>query len=77
MFDTETRNFLELDEIKNIVTGYADAFNDAEVQEILRDANVRGDGNIFYMDFIESLFSVAPELDDIKVSIYAPDPPYS
>lgn len=34
---------------------------------MLRDANVRGDGNVFYENFVESLFSVAPELYEIKV----------
>lgn len=67
MFDTEKRDFLEVDEIKSIVTSYADVFDEAETTEMLRDANVRGDGNVFYEKFVESLFSMAPELYDLKV----------
>lgn len=67
MFDSEKRNFLEIDDIKVIVTRYADVFNENETRELLRDANVRGDGNVFYEDFVESLFSVAPELYQLKV----------
>lgn len=67
VFDTEKRNFLEIDEIQEIVTSYGDAYNEAETREMLRDANVRGDGNVFYEDFVDSLFNVAPELYELKV----------
>ncbi|XP_059052705.1 calmodulin-like isoform X2 [Achroia grisella] len=68
IFDTEKRKFLEIDELSFIVTNYGDMFNKAETLELLRDANVQGDGNIFYENFVESLFNVAPELNDITVS---------
>lgn len=67
VFDTETRNYLEVDDIKAIVTGYANVFSENESRELLRDANVRGDGIVYYQDFIESLFSIAPELYGITV----------
>ncbi|XP_021195001.3 uncharacterized protein LOC110379599 [Helicoverpa armigera] len=67
VFDTENREYLELDEIKEIVTVYGDhPFDEREALEIMRDANVRGDGQVFYADFIESLFSLAPELYKMK-----------
>ncbi|CAG9564729.1 unnamed protein product [Danaus chrysippus] len=66
VFDTEKRNFLEIDELRVIVSSYGEAFNENEIREMLRDANVRGDGNVFYDDFVESLFNVAPELYDVK-----------
>lgn len=44
-----------------------DPYNEDEAREILRAANVRGDGNVVYEDFVESLFSLAPELYKIKV----------
>ncbi|XP_023948603.1 calmodulin-like [Bicyclus anynana] len=74
VFDTEKRDFLEIDEIKVIVTTYADVFNDAETREMLRDANVRGDGNVFYEDFVDSLFNVAPELYQLKAEFLYEDP---
>ncbi|XP_026756391.3 uncharacterized protein LOC113516210 [Galleria mellonella] len=74
IFDTEKRNFLEIDEIRTIVTTYGDIFNEAETLELLRDANVRGDGNVFYEDFIESLFSVAPEMNNIKTEYLYENP---
>lgn len=67
MFDTEKRNFLDIEEIRGIVTRYGDVFNEAEVIEMLRDANVRGDGNVFYEDFVDSMLSRAPELSEITV----------
>ncbi|XP_047992047.1 calmodulin-like isoform X3 [Leguminivora glycinivorella] len=67
VFDTENRNFLELGELEAIVTGYGDAFNREETLELLRDANVRGDGNIVYENFVESLFAMAPELYEITI----------
>lgn len=58
-----------MDEIRTIVTQYGDVFDPDETREMLRDANVRGDGNVFYEDFIESMFSLATELNDIEVSL--------
>lgn len=50
------------------MTAYGDEpYTEAETVEILRDANVRGDGQVFYWDFIESLFNLAPELYSLKV----------
>lgn len=59
-----------MDEIRTIVTQYGDVFDPDETREMLRDANVRGDGNVFYEDFIESMFSLATELNDIEVSFH-------
>ncbi|XP_028042056.1 calmodulin-like [Bombyx mandarina] len=74
VFDTEKRGFLEIDELKTIVTSYAEPFSEEETREMLRDANVRGDGNVFYENFVESLFSVAPELYEIKTDYLYEDP---
>nr|XP_037875366.1 calmodulin-like isoform X3 [Bombyx mori] len=74
VFDTEKRGFLEIDELKTIVTSYAEPFSEEETREMLRDANVRGDGNVFYESFVESLFSVAPELYEIKTDYLYEDP---
>lgn len=67
VFDTENRNYLESDDIKAIVTGFEDGFDDTETIEVLRDADVCGDGRIIYEDFIESIFSNCPELYEEKV----------
>ncbi|KOB69836.1 Calmodulin [Operophtera brumata] len=61
----------KVEEIQSIVTTYADVFNKAEAIELMRDANVRGDGNVFYEQFIECMFSVAPELYNIKACFRA------
>lgn len=50
-----------------MITEYSDVFNAAETMEFIRDANVRGDGNVFYDEFVESLFLRAPELYEMKV----------
>ncbi|XP_075980607.1 uncharacterized protein LOC142979537 isoform X2 [Anticarsia gemmatalis] len=74
IFDTENRNFLEIDEISLIVTQYGEPFSEDETREILRDANVRGDGIVYYENFIESLFSIAPELYELKTEYLFDDP---
>ncbi|XP_030040400.1 calmodulin-like protein 6 [Manduca sexta] len=74
IFDTENRDFLEIDDLQIIVTGYGDVFNESETKEMLRDANVRGDGNVFYANFIQSLFSIAPELKDLKIEYLYDNP---
>ncbi|XP_063365874.1 uncharacterized protein LOC134654339 [Cydia amplana] len=74
VFDTEKRNFLELGEVESIVTSYEDAFNRDETIEMLRDANIRGDGNIVYENFVESLFAMAPELYEIPTDFLYTDP---
>ncbi|XP_063386405.1 uncharacterized protein LOC134672436 isoform X2 [Cydia fagiglandana] len=74
VFDTEKRNFLELGEFLSIVTDYGDGFNKDESIEISRDANIRGDGNIFYENFVENLFAMAPELYEITTDFLYTDP---
>ncbi|CAH0680123.1 unnamed protein product [Chilo suppressalis] len=74
VFDTEQRNFLEVNEIESIVTQFGDLFDGQETRELLRDGNVRGDGNVYYENFIESMFSLAPELNEIKVGYLYEDP---
>ncbi|XP_072944990.1 uncharacterized protein [Epargyreus clarus] len=74
VFDTEKRDFFEMEELQSIVTTYGDIFDKDETQEMLRDANVRGDGNIFYDDFVESLFSVAPELYKLQAEYLYENP---
>lgn len=61
---------MDIEEVQTIVTNYGDVFSEAEVIELMREANVRGDGNVFYEDFIESLFNLAPELYEFKVLIF-------
>lgn len=60
-----------MDEIQVLVKGFGNPFSDEETLELLRDANVRGDGNVIYDDFVESLFNLAPELYEMKVKHYA------
>lgn len=62
---------MNIDELRSIVTTLSDPLDDAETLEFLRDANVRGDGNIYYKDFVDSLLEVSPELTDlIQVRTY-------
>ncbi|CAG4956080.1 unnamed protein product [Parnassius apollo] len=74
IFDSESRNYLDLDEIRLIVTEFGEPFNENETLELLRDANIRGDGNVFYEDFVDSLFNLAPELSEIKAKYLFEDP---
>ncbi|KPJ13843.1 hypothetical protein RR48_08657 [Papilio machaon] len=70
----ENRTFLDIDEIRVIATSVGQPFDEDETLELLRDANVRGDGNVYYEDFVESLFSLAPELYSIKAEYLFENP---
>ncbi|XP_068618054.1 uncharacterized protein [Battus philenor] len=74
VFDSEKRTFLDMDEIQIIVMSFDDPFKEHEILELLRDVNVRGDGNVFYEDFVDSMFSLAPELYEIKAEYLYEDP---
>ncbi|XP_014360086.2 calglandulin [Papilio machaon] len=74
VFDSENRTFLDIDEIRVIATSVGQPFDEDETLELLRDANVRGDGNVYYEDFVESLFSLAPELYSIKAEYLFENP---
>ncbi|CAK1555770.1 unnamed protein product [Leptosia nina] len=74
VFDTENRDFLDIEELRMILTGYGEIFNESETIEMLRDANVTGNGNVFYDAFVESLFNLAPELNEIKADYLYEDP---
>lgn len=52
-----------------MVLAYGEPFNEKELQEFLRDANVRGDGNVYYENFVDSMFVLAPELNELEVRI--------
>ncbi|KAG7312242.1 hypothetical protein JYU34_001714 [Plutella xylostella] len=73
-FDTEKRNFLDTNELIEIVTKDGDLFDEAEKIEMLRDANIHGDGNIYYEDFIESMFIQFPQLNQLKTEYLYLDP---
>lgn len=49
---------------------YGDPFDEKELQEFLRDANVRGDGNVYYENFVDSMFVLAPELNELEVRLF-------
>ncbi|XP_013148338.1 PREDICTED: centrin-3-like [Papilio polytes] len=74
VFDSENRTFLDIDEIRIIAKYGSEPFDEDETLELLRDANVRGDGNVYYEDFVESLFSLAPELYGIKAEYLFENP---
>ncbi|CAB3234068.1 unnamed protein product [Arctia plantaginis] len=74
VFDTEKRNYLEIDEIRSIVKDNADVFDEIETMELIRDANVSGSGNVCYEDFVESIFRSAPELCELKADHLYDDP---
>ncbi|KAI5642154.1 EF-hand domain pair domain-containing protein [Phthorimaea operculella] len=75
VFDTEERGFLETDILREILVTYGEhPLDEDEVTEFLRDADVRGDGNIIYAEFVDSLFKLAPELAKLEKEYLYEDP---
>ncbi|KAJ2945618.1 hypothetical protein O0L34_g441 [Tuta absoluta] len=75
VFDTEERGFLENDFLKETLLTYGENPLDVnEIIEFLRDADVRGDGNIIYEEFVEILFKLAPELYKLEKEYLYEDP---
>ncbi|XP_049872164.1 uncharacterized protein LOC126373723 [Pectinophora gossypiella] len=74
VFDTEERDYLETDILKEVMTTYGEPLDLDECIEFIRDANVAGDGNVIYEDFVESLFTLAPELYELPKEYLYEDP---
>jgi calmodulin len=55
VFDKERNGFISSAELKNIMTQLGEKFSEEEVDEMLREADVDGDGQINYDEFVDMM----------------------
>ncbi len=53
VFDRANNGYLACAEFKHILTTLGDKFTEEEVEEVFREANLRGDGKLNYVEFVE------------------------
>ena len=53
VFDKDNNGYLTCAEFKHILTNLGDKFSEDEVEEVFREANLKGDGKLNYVDFVE------------------------
>jgi calmodulin len=53
VFDRDQNGFLSVAEFKHILVNLGDKFTEAEVDEIFREADLDGDGQIDYHEFVD------------------------
>lgn len=53
VFDKDNNGYLTCSEFKHILTTLGDKFTEDEVDEVFREANLRGDGKLNYVEFVD------------------------
>jgi calmodulin len=57
VFDKNESGVISADELKHILTNLGEALSEQELEDAFFEANVKGDGNIKYEDFIKIIMS--------------------
>jgi len=53
VFDKDNNGYLTCAEFKHILTTLGDKFTEDEVDEVFREANLKGDGKLNYVEFVD------------------------
>ncbi len=56
-FDKEGNGIISSNELRHIMITLGERLSDEEVDEIIREADINGDGFIYYEDFVKSMLS--------------------
>ena len=57
VFDKEGTGVIAANELKHIMTTLGDKLTDEEVDEMIREADINGDGWIYYEDFVRTMMA--------------------
>jgi calmodulin len=57
VFDKEGNGFISAAELRHIMTNLGEKLTDEEADEMIREADVDGDGMINYVDFVKMMMS--------------------
>ena len=61
VFDKDGNGFISAAELRHIMTNLGEKLTDEEADEMIREADIDGDGQINYEEFVKNLFSTAQE----------------
>lgn len=71
VFDKDGNGFISAAELRHVMTNLGEKLSDAEVDEMIREADVDGDGQINYDEFVTMMIS------KVRISYFGcPDPPW-
>ena len=57
VFDRDGNGFISAAELRSVKNGLGENLTDEDVDEMIRDADIDGDGQINYEEFIENLIN--------------------
>jgi Ca2+-binding EF-hand superfamily protein len=52
LYDEDGSGTISRDELKNVIELIGESMDDSEMEELVREADVNGDGNINYQEFV-------------------------
>ena len=57
MFDKDGNGFISADELRFVKNGLGENLTDEEINEMIREADIDGDGQINYEEFVKMMMS--------------------
>jgi len=66
VFDKDGNGYISAEELRHVMTNLGERLTDQEVAEMIREADINGDGMVDYNEFIKLLCSTGPEPDTSK-----------
>ena len=72
MFDKDGNGFISAAELRHVMTNLGEKLTDEEVDEMIREADIDGDGQINYEEFVKMMMCVCPAAPAPLSSLTAP-----
>ncbi|PAA70728.1 hypothetical protein BOX15_Mlig001604g1 [Macrostomum lignano] len=69
VFDKDRNGYISAPELKAVLDGLGHEYEDAEVEEMLREVDINGDGCIDYAEFVAMLNASMPSRVPSRVSL--------